>query len=284
MFTKYRVKGQRTLDGRYEVLYLGDDTSGRPLFMSRRMWGAYLATMEKLPDNLANELDIVQGAFMKFAGGGADASAGYHDLSSCIDTRTWDIDSAQERKVIIASRSVGWAVWRRDSQHGGFDEHMHWTLLDEFKGVDGGGAEPSGPGAVFQWGSYRRGNDGLSPEHKDYHPRPHPIPVFNLKKWKDNQLPTLAEISNAVWAEKIGPEGDVDEARSKLQEASQQAANATDKVNALSAEFEEFRTRELARDKNTKERDVAVKAQLDSITAALVNIGNRLDSIDSQVS
>lgn len=91
---------------------------------------------------------------MASIGGGAAASAGYHDRSGCIDTRTNDLSTAQEKKVIRAARSVGWAVWKRDAQHGGMDEHTHWVLLREPDMADG---------ALEQEEDYLAGLDGLPP-------------------------------------------------------------------------------------------------------------------------
>lgn len=297
-YTKYKVIKRVKLGGQYDCVYLGPDSSGRPIYMSLRMWGAWLDVMERVGDRTANELDIVQGAFMTFAGGGADQSGGYHDLSSCIDTRTWDIDSEEERQVIHAGRSVGWAVWRRDAQHGGFDEHMHWTLVDEERGVEGGGAEPSASGAKFQWASYRAGFDGLTPQHSDYHWRPdRPLPVFNLKKWKDNQVPTTKEIADGVWAEDIGAEGDVGDAREKLREAANQssaaadsAAKANENVQKLAAQFKVFRTNIAKRDEAMVEllnglsnqvEDAATKTQL---IAAANALSEQIQIVDNQVS
>ena len=169
----YTVKRRRVLGNRFRVVELSPgDSSGRPIFMSHRMWAAFRAVQEECHFDIT----IVQGAFMKWAGGGASSSAGYHDKSGCIDTRTWDIDSDEEKRVIRQSRMIGWATWRRDQAHGGFDEHMHWNLLDE---------PHTAPDARTQWESYRTGGDGLVPEGRDYHWRPdRPLPVFDYKTWK----------------------------------------------------------------------------------------------------
>lgn len=282
-YTKYKVVDRGRVGGLYDIVHIGTDSSGRPLYMSERMWGAWLATMDELGDDLANEIDITQGAFMKFAGGGAADSAGYHDLSSCIDTRVWDLTGDQIGRVVRTGRRVGWAVWLRNVRHGGFtDEHCHWTLLDEMKGVPGGGGETSGPGAQAQWASYRAGNDGLASNGDDYHWRPlRPLPVFNLEKWRADVMPSVEEIANQVWSEEISADADKGPAREKMREAANQAAEANAKVTTLAQEFEEFRTRELARDKAAKERDEALKQQLENLGASIMS---KLNDLDSQVS
>lgn len=288
-YTKYKVVDTTRLGGKYEVVRIGTDSSGRPIFMSHRMWGAWLATMDELGDDLANEIDITQGAFMKYAGGGATDSAGYHDLSSCIDTRVWDLTEAEQGRVIRNARAVGWAAWLRNIQHGGFsDPHTHWTLLDEMPGVQGGGAEESAAGARSQWISYRADGDGLSSNGPDYHWRPdRPLPVFDLRFWKENQLPTLGEIADAVWAEEISTDDDKGPAREKLREAANKAAQASEKSTAnavaikqLAETFDTFRSNELERDKAAQARDEALKLQLTTIATA---IGTKLQDIDDQV-
>lgn len=282
-YTKYKVVDRGRVGGLYDIVHIGTDSSGRPLYMSNRMWGAWLAVMDELGDDLANKIDITQGAFMKFAGGGAADSAGYHDLSSCIDTRVWDLTGEEQGRVIRCARRVGWAAWLRNIRHGGFtDEHTHWTLLDEMKGVPGGGGETSASGAQAQWASYRAGNDGLASNGDDYHWRPvRPLPVFNLEKWKDDTLPSLEEIANQVWSEEISADADKGPAREKMREAANQAAEANAKVTALAKEFDEFRTNIARRDKDAKERDEALKQQLTNVANALEA---KLDSIDDQVS
>jgi len=289
-YIKYKRLNSLTLGGKYHVIKIGTDSSGRPIYMSERMWGAWLAVMDRLGDNLANELDIVQGAFMVFAGGGATQSAGYHDLSSCIDTRVWDIDSSEERKVIHASRNEAWAVWRRDLSHGGFDEHMHWTLLDEFKGVAGGGAQPSAAGAISQWGSYRRGMDGLSPEHRDYHWRPSPLPKpFNLQQWRKEE--------NDVDLQDLMDHQLRDDPKLTVADALRNGSAARGDIDELAKRFALYVTAEKKRWGNLKARDEALAETLKTIAenvddtatkSQLVNIATsleaKLDSIDSQVS
>jgi hypothetical protein len=150
----------------YEVVEHGIDPSGRSVFMNRRMKAAFDAVCEQL----GFEPTILQGAYMTRVDGGVIDAAGNHEGGGCIDTRISDIDSDAERRVIRAARSVGWAVWRRDANHGGFDEHLHWVLL--------GDAEAA-PSAIWQMAEYRAGRDGLDTQGADYHWRPDPIPTFD---------------------------------------------------------------------------------------------------------
>lgn len=288
MYTAYKRQSSVTLGGQYHVLRVGTDSSSRPIFMSERMWGAWLAVMEDVGDGLANKIDIVQGAFMKFAGGGADASGGYHDLSSCLDTRTWDLTAEEEGKLIRRARARGWAVWKRDQAHGGFDEHMHWTLLDEFRGVEGGGAQPSASGAIFQWKSYRNGNDGLIPEHNDYHWRPKPIPVFNLKEYRKEEDVDLQELMDHQIK---------DDPKLTVAEALRAAEATQTNLDQFIKRWDIARKAELVRDGRQRDRDkaladtiaaIAADCEDDATQAQLVQVGNtlmtKLQNIDDQVS
>ncbi|MGZ4468731.1 MAG: hypothetical protein ACXVXB_09630 [Nocardioidaceae bacterium] len=143
---------------------LGLDSSGRRILLTRRMLAAFDAACA-----LAGLTPvIVQGAFMAELGGGAAASDGYHDLAGCLDTRTWDLTTEQQERVLRAGRSVGWAVWRRDEEHGGMEEHHHWVLLGE---------PGCHPGAAAQQRAYLDGRDGLDTAGPDYHWRPEVIPL-----------------------------------------------------------------------------------------------------------
>ena len=166
-----------------DVLRLGTDPSGRPIYMSRRMkamWDVVVGELGFTPT-------LVQGAFMARVGGGATASAGYHDLSGCIDTRVWDLTSAQQDKVIRVGRSNGWAVWKRDAAHGGMSEHMHWIAL----------GEPNmASGAQLQEKQYMRGLDGLASGGPDYHWRPDRITIFDYNAYLEDDMPSAEEIWN----------------------------------------------------------------------------------------
>ena len=242
----------------YEVVDLGADSSGRTIFMNRRMQAAY----ETVTDQLGFEPVIVQGAYMTRLGGGADASAGYHDGGGCIDTRTWDIDSAEERLVIRVARSAGWAVWRRDATHGGFDEHMHWVLL--------GDAEAA-PGAIWQMAEYRAGRDGLDTQGPDYHWRPDPIPTFDYEAYLEDDMPSVHDLLSA----KLNPN---DEKSDTVRSALNKGADALAEVRGLSAAFDEFRKNLARRDQALADaieaiagdlKDAATRKQLDQVHKAL---------------
>lgn len=169
-----------------ERVAVGSDTSGRPILMTRRMRAAFDAVVA----HCGIAPVIVQGAFMSdVPGGGAAASAGYHDLAGCIDTRTWNLTSDQQVALIKAARTVGWAVWKRDGLHGGMDEHMHWVLLDE---------PNMASGAQWQAAEYRAGRDGLASQGLDYHWRPDPIPGFDYDTYLEDDMPSMEELKEEL--------------------------------------------------------------------------------------
>jgi hypothetical protein len=147
-----------------DVRQRGLDTAGRPLFMSD-----YLADWY---DGVAAELGfrpaIVQGSWMSLVpGGGADASAGFHNQGGALDLRVRDLTATQVKAVIHATREGGAASWLRDQEHGGFDPHIHLVLGSDF--------DPA-PGAAWQWLNYLHGSNGLGDgKGEDYHPRPDPM-------------------------------------------------------------------------------------------------------------
>lgn len=146
----------------FKVSRYGTDSNGRPIFMTAYMHDWF----EAICAELGFTPTIVQGAFMARAGGGADASAGFHDLAGCLDFRVWDLTSTQQHALVHALRWGGAAAWIRDKAHGGFDPHCHMLL-----GTD----EPLASGAAWQWLNYISGGDGLSSGGRDYHPRPRPL-------------------------------------------------------------------------------------------------------------
>lgn len=140
----------------------GTDSSSRPIFASDYMW----AWWERVCDELGFTPTIVQGAWMTMAGGGAGASAGYHDGGGCFDLRTWDRTSTEVSQIIRVTRRLGAASWVRDKVHGNMDPHLHFVLGSDFDIDDG---------AFWQWQRYLAGRDGLSSDGPDYHWRPDPI-------------------------------------------------------------------------------------------------------------
>lgn len=146
----------------FSVHRYGTDTSGRAIFMTTYMHNWW----ERVVEKLGFRPTIVQGAFMTRAGGGAAASAGYHDEGGCIDVRVWDLTQKQQRALVHTTRELGAASWVRDAQHGGMDPHCHITL---------GSDRPLTAGAKNSWASYIAGRDGLASNGPDYEWRPHPL-------------------------------------------------------------------------------------------------------------
>ncbi|NYD43924.1 hypothetical protein [Nocardioides panaciterrulae] len=148
----------------FTVHRYGTDTSGRGIYLTAYMhdwWQAVVA-------DLGFEPTIVQGAFMTRNGGGAAASAGYHDQGGCMDVRIWDLTGSQVDKLVRTIREHGGGAWRRDKtpQHGGMDPHCHITL-----GTD----QPLSAGAAASWRSYLAGCNGLANNAPDYEWRPRPL-------------------------------------------------------------------------------------------------------------
>lgn len=146
----------------YSVHRYGTDTSGRGIFMTAYMHDWW----ERVVDRLGFTPTIVQGAFMVRNGGGAKASAGYHDAGGCIDVRVWNLTAAQQKKLVRTCREMGAAAWVRDAQHGGMDPHCHITL---------GSDRPLSSGARASWNSYVSGHNGLASNGPDYEWRPSPL-------------------------------------------------------------------------------------------------------------
>ena len=148
----------------FTVRRFGTDTSGRPILMTQFMWDWWQGVVTEL----GFEPTIVQGAFMSRVGGGAAASAGYHDLGGCMDVRTWDLTGDQLDRLIRVTRTRAGASWRRDetAAHGGMDSHCHITL---------GSDQPLSDGARASWQSYLNGDNGLANNASDYEWRPKPL-------------------------------------------------------------------------------------------------------------
>lgn len=200
-----------------ETVDIGLDTSSRTIRLTRRMKAAFDRTCEEC----GFEPTIVQGAFMASLGGGASASAGCHDRAGCIDTRTWDLTAAQQDRLIRAARSVGWAVWKRDMEHGGMEEHMHWVLLGEPNMA----AE-----AARQDADYRAGLDGLASRGKDYHWRPDVITPFDYDTYLEGDMPTMKELKEELVPVIVNQlmQRDIDKKGTTVARALRQASRAAD--------------------------------------------------------
>jgi hypothetical protein len=144
-----------------DVIRRGTDPNGRGLYATRFMWRWWDAVC----DELGFTPTIVQGAYMSKNGGGAAASAGYHDGGGCFDLRTWDRTAAEVDAIIRVTRAAGAGSWVRDKRHG-MDPHIHFVIGDDF-GLSSG--------AAYQWREYVAGRNGLASRGADYHPRPSPL-------------------------------------------------------------------------------------------------------------
>lgn len=189
--------------GKFTVSQYGTDTSGRKILMTAHMhdwWEGVVAELGFRPT-------IVQGAFMAQLGGGADASAGYHDLGGCLDVRTWDLTRDQIDRLIRVTRSRGGASWRRDetAAHGGMDSHCHITL---------GSDQPLSPGARASWQSYLAGRNGLANNAPDYEWRPSPLVTTPPERdWFD--MATEADLRQIVREEIAAQRDDIAKATAK---------------------------------------------------------------------
>ena len=174
----------------YTVQAYGTDSSGRTIFATKFMWDWWRGVCA----DLGFTPTIVQGAFMVRNGGGAAASAGYHDQGGCFDLRTWDLSPERVQLVVRTLRLHGAAAWLRDQTHGGFDPHIHFVLGDD---------EPLAAGAAAQWRAYLAGRDGLASNGPDYHWRPVPLVIHapeddlplndDDKRWIAEQIDAAAK-------------------------------------------------------------------------------------------
>lgn len=164
-----------------DPIVYGTDSSDRPILMTTYMRDWWLGVV----DRLGFEPTIVQGAWMRQAGGGAKASAGYHDLGGCLDLRVWNLTSAQMSRTVRELRRSAAAAWIRDQRHG-MDPHIHLVLGTDTELADG---------AAWQWMQYLAGRDGLSSGGRDYHWRPDPI----VTEPPEDDMPSAQEIADAVW-------------------------------------------------------------------------------------
>lgn len=178
----------------FTVARHGTDSSGRAIWATDYMWSWW----QRVCDELHFVPTIVQGAFMVRSGGGADASAGYHDAGGCFDLRVWDLSVNQVEQVVRTCRRLGAAAWVRDHRHG-MDPHIHFVL---------GSDKPLASGAAHQWRAYLSGHDGLSSNGPDYEWRPTPLvttpPEEDDMPFTEKELRTIireevaAELDRAV--------------------------------------------------------------------------------------
>lgn len=178
--------------GKWTVTRRATDSSGRGIYASNYMWDWWRGVVT----GLGFEPTITQGAWMTLNGGGASASAGYHDGGGCFDLRVRDLSDEQVRATLRALRAHGAAAWLRNPQHGGFtDPHIHLVLGTDADLDDG---------AYYQWRDYINGGDGMG--GSDYHPRPHPLVTKPPERdWFD--MATEAEV-RAIVREELNAQTD----------------------------------------------------------------------------
>lgn len=176
----------------FDVINCGTDTSGRTIWMTRFMSQWFETVLaDPLVKPFADKVVIVQGAWMERNGGGADASAGYHDKAMCIDFRTWNLSTVELDAFVRACRRHGGAAWRRDADHGGMDDHCHVTL---------GGDKPGTAGAHDSWQQYVNGDNGLTgaAHGPDYEWRPDPLVTFHYNAAPpEDDMPTPKDLLDA---------------------------------------------------------------------------------------
>jgi hypothetical protein len=156
----------------FSVIRVGTDTSGRPIYSTaffEKVWQHVLARPMIQP--FRDKIVVVQGGFMsRVSGGGASASAGYHDLGGCRDVRTWNLTKQQQAILWWEMALAGIYFWPRDAAHGGMDPHGHCIA---------GWDKPLASGAAYQWQQAENGRDGLAGNGPDYvSPRPEPFVKF----------------------------------------------------------------------------------------------------------
>lgn len=216
--------------GRFDVIQRGSDSSGRPVYATEHMWRWW----DEVCGALGFVPTITQGAFMARAGGGASASAGYHDEAGAFDLRVWDRSPAQVDAIIRESRKRGGPAWLRNAAYGGFsDPHIHLVLADDM---------PLASGLRWQVAEYIAGRSGLSSRGGDYHPRPAPL----VTTWTPQAPATEEDELSAA---------DVKDIKAKIVEDGERTRKG------LSA----FRQAEAARAKAAAARDQQILAAVDGL-------------------
>jgi hypothetical protein len=124
------------------------------------------------------------------SGGGASASAGYHDAAGCLDLRVWDQTEENVGRMVRCGRRRAAAAWVRDQRHG-MDPHLHLCL---------GPDRPLASGASLQWVAYIHNKDGLAGNGADYHWRPSPL----VTTWEPDLAKPTPNITAALKAKDAG--------------------------------------------------------------------------------
>lgn len=125
------------------------------------------AMIEQAERILGYELHVMQGSYNR---GGVSASAGTHDGGGAVDI-AWPSSSRKKAdEVVKALRRVGFAVWRRDTLPGEWNQHIHAIAI---------GDKEMSSGAAKQVQDYYHGLDGLAGHRRDSTWRPGTIPRFS---------------------------------------------------------------------------------------------------------
>lgn len=235
----------------FTVRRYGADTSGRPLYFTVAFWTVWtVALADPRLDGFRSRIVIVQGAWMeRAAGGGAAASAGYHDKAGCIDVRTWNLTLDEQAVLWAVMDDYGIRFWKRGPayQMGGMDEHGHGLAIWD---------RVLAAGALFQANQARDSRDGLARNGPDYMRREHPV---------------LEQPPAHVFQEDYMA---TDDAQRKLDEI-------LEKVDHLDQSLETFRDKELQRDRAAAKKAKASKAAL---VARLGGLADRLVELEQAVS
>lgn len=160
----------------------GTDGVGRAIWLTAYMHDWFEALVKACQQHAGFTPVIVQGAFMVRDGGGAAASAGYHDAGGCIDLNVLGLTTHQWQYLVRQCRRTGAAAWKRDRSwvHGAMAPHVHVTL---------GSDRPLSVGAKASWAEYLAGGDGLMGDRPDYHWRPDPL----VTTWPPAHKPATQE-------------------------------------------------------------------------------------------
>lgn len=150
----------------FQVIQRGFDSSGRPLRNTAIKWQVF----DKINDAMDGKLVIIQGAFM--GSGGADASAGTHELAGCNDVRRWNLTAAEAARTINIADDLGDIWWERTAAQG-FDPHFHNLLPND---------KPLHPDAAWQVTLFRQGKNGLASGAPDMPGRKRPFPVYHFQE------------------------------------------------------------------------------------------------------
>ena len=247
---RYRVTKELHVKLDFAVHQYGTDTSGRPIYATAAFEQTFQAALaDSRLDSFRSLIVTVQGAFMsRVPGGGADASAGYHDQAGCRDVRTWNLTLAQQAVLWEVMDDYGIRFWKRDltAAHGGMDEHGHGLAIWD---------RPLASGAAYQATQARGERDGLASNNPDYMPRKHPV---------------LEQPPAWIFKEEMTMDAEVKKAFARLEK----------KVDQLNADLDTFRSNELKRD--IADRDRARKSKAD-LVAKLGGLADQLTAVANDV-